>query len=305
MATEFDVIVMGAGQAGLAAGYYLQKANARFSLFDSGRAVGESWIRRWDSLKLFTPGRYNSLPGKPFPGAAYALPGKNDVAAYLQEYAARFDLPVRLGVSVSALQREADAFVVHTSQGTLTAASVVVATGAYHRPFIPSFSSEIASDIAQVHSYDYRNPAQLPAGDVLVVGAGNSGAQIALELAQTRTVWLSGRDTGSIPRTLLGRDIYDWLMPTVMRPPVDSFLGRRMMAGRLFTGDPLVGMTAKDLAVPALTRVGRTIGVTGSYPRLEDGRVLDSVRAIVWCTGFRPDFSWIEMPVFGEDGYPV
>jgi putative flavoprotein involved in K+ transport len=305
MATEFDVIVIGAGQAGLAAGYYLKKAGARFTLFDAGAEIGESWMRRWDSLKLFTPAKYNNLPGAPFPGDGYSLPGKNDVATYLKEYASRFELPARLGISVTALRRDARQFVAQTNQGTFTATSIIVATGAYHRPHIPSFSSEMSSGIAQLHSSDYRNPAQLPSGEALVVGAGNSGAQIAIELAQTRRVWLSGRDTGSIPRTFLGRDIYDWLRPTVMRPTVDSVLGRRLMAGRLFAGDPLVGITPRDLAIPGLTRVGRTTGSMDGQPQLEDRRVLGGVRSIVWCTGFRPDFGWIQMPIFGSDGYPV
>jgi putative flavoprotein involved in K+ transport len=138
-----------------------------------------------------------------------------------------------------------------------------------------------------------------------VVGAGNSGAQIALELAESgRPTWLSGRDTGSIPRRVLGRDVYDWLWWTVLRPSVDSWLGRRLMGGRLFAGDPLVGFSRRALMIPGLTSVSRTVGVSHGHPRLEDGRVLEDVRTVVWCTGFRPDFRWIQLPVFGPEGYP-
>jgi putative flavoprotein involved in K+ transport len=144
----------------------------------------------------------------------------------------------------------------------------------------------------------------LPPGSVLVVGAGNSGAQIALELAQSgRPTWLSGRDTGSIPRRVLGRDVYDWLWWTVLRPSVDSWVGRRLM-GQLFAGDPLVGFSRRALIIPTLTSVSRTAGVSNGHPRLDDGRVLEDVRTVVWCTGFRPDFRWIQLPVFGPEGYP-
>jgi putative flavoprotein involved in K+ transport len=166
-------------------------------------------------------------------------------------------------------------------------------------------ASDIDRGIVQLHSNDYRNPKQLPNGRVLVVGAGNSGAQIALELAAAgREVLLSGRETGSLPRRLLGRDIYDWLWPTLMRPSVDSRLGRKLMKGRLFRGDPLVGMPAKTFEVPRLTRVGRIAAVHGGNPLTEDGQSLDNLAAVIWCTGFRPDFGWIELPVLGLDGYP-
>ncbi len=303
---DFDTIVIGAGQAGLSAGYHLRRAGLRFVLLDSDDEIGASWLKRWDSLRLFTPAKYNALPGMVFPGDPYALAGKNDVASYFKEYVRRFELPVRLRVHVRSLHREAGQFVLTTSQGVLTARSVIVATGANQRPHVPSFTSSLAPDIVQMHSSEYRSAAQIPARRVLVVGAGNSGAQIALELAAAgREVILSGRDTGTLPRRLLGRDIYDWLWPTLMRPTVDSCLGRRLMNGRLFSGDPLVGMTPRVFDVPRLSRAGRTTAAENGHPLLDDGRVLHDLAAIVWCTGFRPDFSWIELPLLGLDGYPV
>jgi putative flavoprotein involved in K+ transport len=304
MRNPYDTIVIGAGQAGLASAYYLQRARSRFLVLDGAGRIGESWLRRWDSLRLFTPVRYNSLPGLSFPGEPYALAAKNDVASYLKAYVTQFELPVRLNARVSSLAGDAHRFVVTTHAETFTARAVVVATGAYHRPYIPAFASTLAPSLMQLHSSEYRNPDALPPGGVLVVGAGNSGAQIALELAESgRATWLSGRDTGSIPRRVLGRDVYDWLWWTVMRPSVDSWVGRRLMS-RLFAGDPLVGFSRRALIIPALTTVGRTVGVSNGHPRLDDGRVLEDVRTVVWCTGFRPDFRWIQLPVFGPEGYP-
>ena len=304
---DFDTLVIGAGQAGLAAGYFLARAGLRFALLDAGDAIGASWQQRWDSLRLFTPARYNALPGLPFPGERYALPDKDAVAAYLNDYARQFALPARLGTAVRRMHRRAGGFAVETAGGeTLTATSVIVATGANQRPYTPAFASALAPEIVQLHSSQYRRPAQIPEGEVLVVGAGNSGAQIAVELAASgRSVRLSGRDTGSLPRRLLGRDIYDWLWPTMMRPSVDSRIGRRLLRGRLFRGDPLIGMPPGALDAPGLERVAATVAAEGGRPVLADGRKLRDVRAIVWCTGFRPDFGWIELPVLGLDGYPM
>ena len=304
---HYDTLVIGASQAGLAAGYYLKRAGLRFALLDAADEIGAAWINRWDSLRLFTPARYDALPGMPFSGEPYSLPSKDDVAAYLKAYAQRFDLPVRLRTSVRSLRVEDARYVVTAASGeSFTARSVIVATGANQQPYVPAFAGGLHPRLVQMHSSAYRRPSQLPEGSVLVVGAGNSGAQIALELAQSgRKVVLSGPDTGSLPRRFLGRDIYDWLWPTIMRPPVDTAIGRRLMQGRLFAGDPLIGMSANSLVHPGLERVGKTIGVRGGAPVLADGRVLSDVAAVIWCTGFRPDFSWIELPVLGVDGYPL
>ena len=303
----YDTLVIGASQAGLAAGYYLQRAGARFALLDAGEEIGAAWKQRWDSLRLFTPARYDSLPGMPFPGERYSLPTKDEVGEYLKAYAKRFDLPVRLNTRVSSLRRDGNAYVITSANGeSLRARSIIVATGANQQPRVPAFAAGLRSGIAQIHSSGYRRPSQLPPGGVLVVGAGNSGAQIALELAESgRNVVLSGPDTGSLPRRLLGRDIYDWLWPTLMRPSVDTALGRRLMRGKLFAGDPLIGMSASSLAQPNLKRAGRTIGVRDGLPLLDDGTIAAEINTVVWCTGFRPDFSWIELPVLGLDGYPV
>ncbi len=302
-----DTLVIGAGQAGLAAGYYLQRLGVHLTLLDGADEIGSVWKKRWDSLRLFTPARYNSLPGMPFPADRYSLPTKDDVAEYLKAYAKRFDLPVRLRSRVLSLRREGAVYAAATASGeVLTARSVIVATGANQQPYVPAFAAELRPGIVQMHSSGYRRPSQIPEGSVLVVGAGNSGAQIALELAEAgRQAILSGPDTGSLPRRFLGRDIYDWLWPTLMRPPVDSALGRRLMKDRLFAGDPLIGMSAESLTHRNLERAGRTIGVRDGLPLLEGARGKAEVSAVVWCTGFRPDFGWIELPAFGLDGYPL
>ena len=302
-----DALVIGAGQAGLAAGYYLQRAGVRFTLLDGADEIGAAWKERWDSLRLFTPARYNGLPGMPFPGERYSLPTKDEVAAYLKAYAKRFRLPVRLRTRVRSLRRQAGAYTVGTASGeSLNARSVIVATGANQQPYVPAFARDLRPGIVQIHSSGYRRPSQIPSGAVLVVGAGNSGAQIALELAEAgRQTLLSGPDTGSLPRRFLGRDIYDWLWPTLMRPPVNSALGRRLMQGRLFAGDPLIGMSAKSFGHPNLQRAGRTVGVRDGLPLLEGAEGPADIAAVVWCTGFRPDFGWIELPAFGLDGYPL
>ena len=302
---DFDTVVIGAGQAGLAAAYHLRRAGVRFVVFDAYPAIGHSWQRRWDSLRLFTSAKYDGLPGMAFPGDRYSLPTKEEVTAYFREYVQRFELPIRLNTAVQSLRREGRHFIITTAQGTtISATSVIVATGANQRPHRPDFAEELSPRITQLHSDEYRNPSQLPDGPVLVVGAGNSGAQIALELAASgRRVHLSGRVTGSLPRRLLGRDIYDWLWPTMMQPSLDTRLGRRLMQGRLFKGDPLVGIDESDLA--GLERVARTTGTDAGHPLLQNGRVIKAVESVVWCTGYRPAFEWIELPVLGSNGYPL
>lgn len=304
--STFDAIVIGAGQAGLAAGYHLRRAGVRFLILEAGR-VGEVWTRRWDSLRLFTPARYNGLPGRPFPGQPYDLPGKEEVAAYLRDYVRHFALPMRENAWVRSVRQHAGDYRVELGSGeVLETRTVIVATGANQRPYTPPMSAGIAPDVVQLHSSEYRNPGQVPQGRVLVVGAGNSGAQIALELAGAgRDVVLAGPANGALPRRWLGRDIYDWIWHTLLRLSADSALGRRRMAAHRYVGDPLIGLSEEDFAPRGVRRVGRIAGTHLGMPVVADGSALGEVAAIVWCTGFRPDYSWIELPVFGLDGYPI
>lgn len=302
-ASDFDTLVIGAGQAGLAVGYHLARLGRDFVILDGGSRVGESWRKRWDSLRLFTPAAYSSLPGLPFPAEPCYLPTKDDVADYLEAYARRFALPIRFGMPVRRVRKDETAFLVFTDDQLFTARNVVVATGAFATPRLPAFAAGLDPAITQLHSNTYRNPDQLPPGPVLVVGAGNSGAQIALELAASREVWLAGPDVGNLPRRILGKDLYWWIWRPVLDVPVDTWRGRRLKANRFAGADPLIGIDLKKMAPPRLHRVGRVVGVSDGKPLLDDGAVPD-VASVVWCTGFRPDFQWIEPDVTGEDGYP-
>ena len=300
---RFETVVIGAGQAGLAAGYHLAAYDIDFTILTDEARVGDNWRKRWDSLRLFTPAKYSGLPGMPFPAMPSHLADKDEVADYLERYADRLDLPVRLGTRVSELTSNGEHFVLRTDgSASIEAENVIVATGAFQRPHIPSVARRLAPHIRQLHSSQYRNPFELPDGPVLVVGAGNSGAQIALELAKSRKVWLAGRDTGHVPRRLLARDIFDWLWPVMRRATLDTRLGRRMSANIRSGGDALIGIPERELRQAGVTRVGRLTDERGGLPVCGD-QVLEP-SAMVWCTGFAPDYRWIDLPVFGADGFP-
>lgn len=299
-----DAVVIGGSQAGLSAAHQLARHRKRFVVLEAGTTVGGRWRSRWDSLRLFTPARYSGLPGLAFPAEPYHLPTKDEVAEYLESYAERFALPLRLGARVEQVRaRAGGGFVVRTGDEEFAASNVIVATGAAQRPRVPVIAGGLAADVVQLHSNDYRNPSQLPDGDVLVVGAANSGTQIALELASTgRRVVLAGRDVGRIPRRLLGRDVYDWLWPTLMRFGAESRIGRRMR-GRMHGGDPLVGISRQTVQRAGVRRAGRVVDVLDGRPLLENGETI-AARSIIWCTGYRQELPWLELPVLDEQGQP-
>lgn len=310
-AERFDTVVIGGGQAGLAMGYYLKEQERDLAILDAGDRLGDAWRRRWDSLRLFTPAALSGLPGLPFPFPGGYFPTKDETADYLDEYARKFDLPVRLGRHVDSLRREGGDYLVGAGEERCLAENVVVATGSYHTPRIPDFAEWLDPSITQLHSSAYRRPDQIPEGDVLVVGAGNSGAEISVELTATRHTYLSGRDTGKVPggvhqrrlprHTLFGWFVGWWLLG---RLTVDTKLGQNGREFNRSQGAPLVRFGPKDLIKAGVERVPRVEGVVDGKPQLADGQVLD-VASVVWATGFRPDFGWIELPIFGEDGYPL
>lgn len=307
MTERIETVVVGGGQAGLATGYYLQARDRDFVILDAGDRVGDPWRARWDSLRAHTPARFDGLPGMDFPAPPFSHPTKDEVADYLEAYADRFELPVELGVRVEELTRNGTGFLVSAGERQYVADNVVVAMASYQVPTVPDFADELDDDLVQLHTADYRHPDQLVDGDVLVVGAGNSGAEIAMDVAPDHETWLSGPDIGHVPFRIdswFGRHLG---APFVLRVlfhrvlSTSSPVGRRVRPKLLHRGAPVVRVKPSDLAEAGVERVPRTTGVRDGRPVVGDDRAFD-VENVIWCTGFRPDFSWIDVPVF--DGQP-
>jgi putative flavoprotein involved in K+ transport len=289
---RYDTIVIGGGQAGLAVGQQLAARDLDFVILDADRRVGDTWRRRWDTLRLFTPAARSGLPGMPFPAPPAHLPDKDEVADYLERYAERFDLPVRHETRVETLAWDGTRYVAHADGARLEADNVVVATGPFQVPNVPDVAPRLSSSIHQLHSSQYRSPFDLPDGPALVVGAGNSGAQIALELARFRKVWLAGRDTGHLPRRLLGRDVFDWIWPLASRATIDTWLGRRLRDRATRGGDALIGIPERALTAAGVVRVGRLDDERAGLPVC--GSTVLQPTVVVWCTGFATDHGWID-----------
>ena len=305
MDERIETIVIGGGQAGLSVGYQLARRGLPFVILEAGERVGDAWRGRWDSLRLFTPARYDGLAGMRFPAPRHSYPTKDEMADYLEAYAARFELPAQLGMRVDRVERNGSGFVVTAGERRLLADNVVVAIGSWQRPRVPPFAAELDPGIVQLHSGAYRNPGQLRPGDLLVVGAGNSGAEIALDARDGRPVWLAGRDVGHVPiriesfaarfvLTLILRGVFHRVL-TIRTP-----MGRRKRPEVFSHGLPLVRTKPSDLAAAGIERVPRVTGVRDGRPELEDGRVLD-VANVVWCTGFEPDLDWLDIPGVAHD----
>ncbi|MFQ5930767.1 MAG: flavin-containing monooxygenase [Nitrospiraceae bacterium] len=305
-----ETLIIGGGQAGLSVGYHLARRGLSFVIVDANERIGDSWRKRWDSLRLFTPARYNGLPGMPFPAPAHSFPSKDEMADFLVGYAARFELAVRHGVRVNRLWREGDRLVATAGDRRFEAENVVVAMATHQVPRVPPFAPELDPGIVQVHTSNYRNPSQLQEGGVLVVGAGNSGAEISLDVASEHPTWLAGRSTGHIPFRIDNPAARYLLLPFVLGflgqhvLTVDTPIGRRVRPRFLTRGGPLVRVKPKDIAAAGIERVPRVAGVREGLPVLEDQRVLE-VANVIWCTGFRPDFSWIDLSIFGEEEQPI
>jgi putative flavoprotein involved in K+ transport len=302
----FDTVVIGGGQAGLASGYYLTQHTENYIILDENTRTGESWRGRWDSLRLFTPSQNNGLPGMKFPKPDFYFPTKDEAADFLEAYVRHFNLQVRHGVKVDGLHRNEAGYHISAGVASFHARNVVVASGAFHTPRIPSQAAELNHGVFQIHSVKYRNPNDVPVQNVLVVGAGNSGAEIALELAKAgRKVWLAGRDVGRPPaekvRKLFGGSLYWWFLRHVMT--IKTPLGRRMKDNVLAHGNPLVRTGREEVAGAGVEFTPRFTGARDSTPELEDGRTLPA-EGIVWATGFRPDYRWVDLPVFDETGRP-
>jgi putative flavoprotein involved in K+ transport len=310
---HFETVIVGGGQAGLAIGYHLTKRGRSCLILDANERIGDSWRKRWPSLRLYSPARVDGLPGMQFPAPPSSFPSGHEMADFLESYARTFALPVRTGIAVDGLERNGDGYVVTAGERRFTADNVVVATGVFQHehPIVPAFAAELDPGIRQLHSADYRSPDQLQEGAVLVVGAAHSGGDIAYEVARAgyRTL-LSGRDTGQIPFDIEGRKarvVFPVLRFVATRVlTVSTPLGRKAKIEIRSHGGPLLRVKRSDLETAGVERVfERTVGVEGGKPALADGRVVD-VANVIWCTGFRNDYGWIRVPLPLEpDGYPA
>jgi putative flavoprotein involved in K+ transport len=305
-----ETVVIGAGQAGLSVGYHLARRGRSFVILEANARVGDSWRNRWDSLRLFSPARFDGIDGMPFPASSHEFPTKDEMGDYLEAYAARFRLPVRTGVRVTSLTRSGGRYLVVANDMRLEADNVVVAMSDYQKPKVPAFAAELDADIVQMHSSAYRNLGQLRPGAVLIVGAGNSGAEIAIETVRAgHETFVSGKDVGSVPfdtSSVLGRTVF---LPVLFRGVFHRVLtlgtpvGRKAHQKSTHSATPLIRTKPRDLAKAGVRRVGRTTGVVGGRP-VVDGRPLD-VENVIWCTGYHAGFSsWIDLPVFDADGGP-
>lgn len=303
-----ETIVIGGGQAGLAVGHELQKRGRPFIILDAHPTVGDAWRKRWDSLVLFTPARYCGLPGMRFPTSGGTFITKDQMADYLEAYARHFDLPLRTNTRVDSLSREGDRFRVTAGDKSFEADNVVVAMANFQQARVPSFATKLDSRIVQLHSLEYNRPSQLAVGSVLVVGVGNSGADIAMEVIKHHPTWLAGKESAAVPfriepflaRNLLVRGVrfFGHHLLTVRTP-----IGRKARPKFLTSATPLIRVKPKDFEPAGITRVGRIVDVVDGLPVTEDGQTID-VANIIWCTGHRPGFSWIDLPVIGDRQEP-
>jgi putative flavoprotein involved in K+ transport len=306
---RIQTIVIGGGQAGLSVGYHLAKRGLQFLIVDANPQIGDAWRNRWDSLRLFNPARYAGLPGLRFPARGDTFPTKDQVADYLAYYARHFHLPVRNGVRIDRLRREGNRFVMISGKQRFESENVVVAMANYQKPRSPAFASDLDPGIVQMHSHEYRNLSQLQPGGVLIVGAGNSGADIGIEVARSHPTWISGQESGHIPwpiesfiaRFFLVR-IVRFLGHHVLT--AKTRIGRKLRPRLLRQASPLVRVKPKDLLDAGIERVPRAVGVRNGLPLLADGRTLE-VMNVIWCTGYHHDFPWIDLPIFDENGEPI
>ncbi|NND01396.1 MAG: NAD(P)-binding domain-containing protein [Acidimicrobiia bacterium] len=305
---RFDTVVVGGGQAGLIVGHALKAAGTEFVILDASARVGDAWRNRWDSLMLFTAARMNGLPGMKFPAQGNESVGKEQVADFLEEYARAMELPVRSGVRVERVSRDGDDYLVATDRGSIRSRNVIIAMADYQKPKVPDFAGDLDSSIVQMHSTQYRNPAQLQDGPALIVGLGNSGADIAFDVAPTRHTMVAGKESGAVPfriESWFGRNIGTRLVRFAMVRVLNTStpIGRKARPKLMVDGPPLVRVRPKELKKAGVERVDRIAGIRNGKPVTVDGVILD-VSNVIWCTGYRPGFDWIDLPVFNEDGTP-
>ena len=305
-----DTVVIGAGQAGLSVGYHLARRGQTFVILETNERVGDSWRARWDSLRLFSPRRFDGLDGLPFPGDKHAFPTKDEMGDYLESYARHFKLDVRTDSKVTSVRREGDAYVVTCRSQTFVAANIVVAMASYQKPRVPEMSAGLDTSIVQMHSSDYRNLRQLRPGGVLIVGAGNSGSEIAMETVRGgHETWISGRHPGHVPwdirstaaRKFILRPLFRFLFHRVLT--TGTPIGRKVRPAMITKGGPLIRVKPNEMTAAGVQRVGRTVAVQDGKPVLDNGDVLD-VANVIWSTGYHAGLDWVELPIFDDHGEP-
>ncbi|MBO0701558.1 MAG: NAD(P)-binding domain-containing protein [Candidatus Dormibacteraeota bacterium] len=309
MTAHIETVIVGGGQAGLSVGYHLARHGRPFVILDAGRRVGDSWRNRWDSLRLFTPARADGLDGMPFPGPGDRFITKNQMADYLESYAERFELPIRSGVRVERLSRNGRGFLVEAARSTLEADNVVVAMANHQEPWTPDFAMDLRPEILQLHARDYHNQSQLREGSVLVVGLGNSGADIAMDVVSGRPTVVAGKETGHVPIRIegfFGRQVVTRMIRFAMHHvlTLKTPIGRKALPRMAHRAAPLIRVRPQDLVDAGVVRVPRISGVKDGLPTTADGQTLD-VANVIWCTGFRPGFTWIDLPVLGDRQEPL
>jgi putative flavoprotein involved in K+ transport len=300
---DIDVLVVGAGQSGLSIGYYLKQTDFTFLLVDAVDRIGSSWRNRYDSLVLFSPNAYSALPGLSLRGHPEDFPGKEDIASYLEGYANNFSIPVSLQTCVNTIRKEHDRYIAHTSDGLIRAKNVVVATGAFRKPFVPPLSGKISDDIFQLHSSEYKRPSQLPEGSVLIAGGGNSGAQIAAELSEKKEVFLScGHQLLFVPIRIMGRSLFWWYDKLgILKIKADSFLAKFLQHR-----EQVIGTELKRLIRSGKVKLKKKlVAIDGKMAEFKDKSRMH-VSSIIWATGFQPDFGWIKVDNLMDDqGHPI
>jgi putative flavoprotein involved in K+ transport len=280
-------------------GYFLRQKGIPFVILERADSIGPAWRERWDSLTLFTPRRYSALPGLQFPGDPDGYPTRHDVIDYLERYARTFELPIELNSEVRELRAEDGRFLLEVDGQTRTSSQVVVATGPFQEPYIPGLAKHLSPEVFQTHAVGYRRPQELPPGTVLVVGGGNTGFQIVKELSAAHKVVLSvGSRQKPLPQRFAGRDLFWWLTTTrLLSTTAESRLGSRLRHREL-----LIGSSPRELRRRFGAKLkARAVEASGRTVRFEDGSELD-VDAVIWATGYRPDYSWIKLPTFDSDG---
>lgn len=308
---HIETLVVGAGQAGLATGYNLQRLGRPFLIVDDNQRVGDNWRQHWDTLKLYSPAKYDALPGLSFPAPPWSFPGRDEVADYLEKYAIHHDLPVRMSTRINRLEPAVKGgYRALVGEDTITCDNVVVATGTFGRkPYVPAFAADLDESVQQLHSCEYKRPSQITSGQVLVVGASHSGCDIAFELAEHLPTTLVGRDCGQIPfhwdrraiRFGFPAVVFVWQHVLTRRTPI----GRKELDEVRHHGGPMLRVKREHLQARGVERLtGRVAGVKDGLPVLDDGRVIRA-STVIWCTGFEQAFDWIKVPVFGADGWPM